>query len=60
MPKIAYVERKMRDDIPVVVAQANRIIAEYARQGYKLTLRQWYRWLGLLFIVGGIVLTRLP
>jgi hypothetical protein len=46
VPKIAYVERKMRDDIPVVVAQANRIIAEYARQGYKLTLRQWYRWLG--------------
>jgi hypothetical protein len=42
MPKIRYIEKKMRADSLLVVKQANEIIAEYEKQGYDLTLRQLY------------------
>ncbi len=42
MPKIAYVTRNFRADTLAIVAQANTVIADYQRQGFKLTLRQLY------------------
>lgn len=42
VPKIAYTETKFRPDALAVIAQANRIIAEYLAAGFRLTLRQLY------------------
>lgn len=42
MPKIAYIDRNFKDDTLAVIDQANEIIAEFAADGYDLTLRQLY------------------
>lgn len=42
MPRIAYITRKFSPASAALIANANRIIAEYQRQGYTLTLRQLY------------------
>lgn len=42
MPKIRYIESRIRQDRLQVIAQANAIIEEYAAQGFTLTLRQLY------------------
>ena len=42
MPLIRYKSKNFRADARSVIAQANTILAEYARQGYDLTLRQLY------------------
>lgn len=42
MAKICYVQRNFRKDYLDVISQANQIIGEYQRQGYRLTLRQLY------------------
>jgi len=42
MPKICYVERKFSTSSLLMVRKANEIIAEYAGQGFALTLRQLY------------------
>lgn len=40
--KIQYVDRKFRAATLAIIEQANKIIAEYAGQGFDLTLRQLY------------------
>lgn len=40
--KICYVEKTFRAAALATIAQANRIVAEYQRAGYRLTLRQLY------------------
>jgi len=40
MPKICYTPRRFSPDSQEIINQANSIIAEYAAQGYDLTLRQ--------------------
>ena len=42
MPKIAYMPMTMGGKNLSVVSQANEIIVDYRKQGYKLTLRQLY------------------
>lgn len=42
MPKIAYVTKNFRADTLAIIAKANSVIADYMRQGFKLTLRQLY------------------
>ncbi len=42
MPRIAYVTKNFRPDTLAIIAKANTVIAEYQRQGFKLTLRQLY------------------
>ena len=42
MPKIAYVDKTFRRATQMVIDQANAIIAEYANQGFILTLRQLF------------------
>ena len=42
MPKIAYIDKQFRAAALATIATANRIIDEYATQGYDLTLRQLY------------------
>lgn len=42
MPKICYVEKRFNESSLALIQTANEIIAEYIRQGYKLTLRQLY------------------
>jgi hypothetical protein len=42
MPKICYEERRFGDRSLAVIVQANRILEEYQRQGFTLTLRQLY------------------
>lgn len=42
MPKIAYVPKKFNAEHTGIIQQANTIIAEYAAQGFDLTLRQLY------------------
>lgn len=42
MPIIAYKKPRFRKPALATIEQANRIIADYLRQGYKLTLRQLY------------------
>lgn len=42
MPEIAYIEKRFATDALHVIAQARRICADYATQGYDLTLRQVY------------------
>lgn len=40
--KEAFIEKSFRPDRLKIIEQANEIIAEYQRQGFKLTLRQLY------------------
>lgn len=42
MPKIIYINKEFRESSIVIIEQANTIIADYAAQGYDLTLRQLY------------------
>ena len=42
MPKIVYKEFKFRPATLAIIEKANEIIAEYAEQGFDLTLRQLY------------------
>jgi hypothetical protein len=42
MPKITYTRKKFRADTLASIDTANAIIAEYAAQGFSLTLRQLY------------------
>lgn len=42
MPKICYRPKKFSPDRVDLIAKANAIIAEYAQQGFELTLRQLY------------------
>lgn len=42
MPKIAYIEKNMRDSTLALVQWADRIASDYARRGLDLTLRQLY------------------
>jgi predicted acyl esterase len=42
MPKICYVERNFAAGSMAMIKHATQIIADYARQGYTLTLRQLY------------------
>lgn len=42
MTKIAYTEKNFRGPSLAIIDQANDIIREYDRQGFKLTLRQLY------------------
>ena len=42
MPRICYTPKTFSEATLAVVVQANRIIAEYAAQGFDLTLRQLY------------------
>jgi len=42
MPKIKYVDHRFSPETRLVIEQANRIITDYQRQGYDLTLRQLY------------------
>lgn len=42
MPKIAYKSFNFRTQTLMVIRKANEIIAEYAKQGFDLTLRQLY------------------
>jgi hypothetical protein len=42
MPLIKYEDANFREDTMLVIIQANAIIAEYAAEGYDLTLRQLY------------------
>jgi len=42
MPRICYIEHRFSDATLALIDQANDIIAEYAQQGYALTLRQLY------------------
>lgn len=54
MPKIRYKPVRMRDASLSVVAQANRILAEYEAQGFDLTLRQLY----YQFVARGLIPNR--
>ena len=51
MPKINYVPKRFQGKSVQIIAQANRIIAEYAAQGFTLTLRQLY----YQFVARGII-----
>lgn len=42
MPKIAYIKKTFRSATLAAIETANRIIEEYAAQGFDLTLRQLY------------------
>lgn len=42
MPNIAYIDKRFSRASLAVIAQADRICHDYARQGYDLTLRQLY------------------
>ena len=42
MPRICYIPKNFRKKSLEVIAAANRIIEEYAAQGFSLTLRQLY------------------
>ena len=42
MPKIVYVEKRFSASSVAIIEHANAIIAEYAAQGFDLTLRQLY------------------
>lgn len=54
MPKVAYVDKTFRDSTLSVIAQANEILDEYARQGFVLTLRQLY----YQFVARGLIENR--
>ncbi len=42
MPEIAYITKRFSDSSLAIIAKANEICAEYAGQGFDLTLRQLY------------------
>jgi hypothetical protein len=42
MPCICYVEKAFRPDTVAIIQKANKVIVEYQRQGFKLTLRALY------------------
>ncbi len=42
MPCITYIKKNFRSDSLVIIQRANQIIADYLRQGFRLTLRQLY------------------
>lgn len=42
MPKIAYIDKKFRNETMSIIANANAILESYFAQGYDLTLRQLY------------------
>ncbi len=42
MPKVAYIEKKFQRDSLQTIENCNRIVEDYQRQGYRLTLRQLY------------------
>ena len=42
MAKIAYVEKKFKDESLVLIERCNAVIVDYQRQGFSLTLRQLY------------------
>ena len=42
MPRIAYIDKSFTRKSLEIIEQANRICADYQRQGYDLTLRQLY------------------
>jgi hypothetical protein len=42
MPKISYVTKSFSNGSLIIIEKANEIIAEYADQGFDLTLRQLY------------------
>jgi len=42
MAKICYVSKAFRPDTLAMIQKANKIIVDYQRQGFKLTLRQLY------------------
>lgn len=42
MPKIAYVQKRFSVASTSIIEHANAIIAEYAAQGFDLTLRQLF------------------
>ena len=42
MPCIAYVPKSFRSDSLAIITRANKIITDYLKQGFKLTLRQLY------------------
>lgn len=54
MPRIAYVEHAFKSDALAIIAQANAICAEYAAQGFDLTLRQIY----YQFVARGLIPNR--
>lgn len=51
MPKIRYLDIKFTPPKALLIEQANRIIAEYAAQGFELTLRQLY----YQFVARGVI-----
>lgn len=51
MPKIAYINKNFRGATLAVIEKVNEIIAEYAADGYDLTLRQLY----YQFVVRGLI-----
>jgi hypothetical protein len=42
MPCVCYVPKAFRPDTLSIIQKANKVIVEYQRQGFKLTLRQLY------------------
>lgn len=42
MAKIAYVEKKFKDESLALIERCNAVIVDYQRQGFSLTLRQLY------------------
>lgn len=42
MPKIEYIRRNFSQNSCKIIDQANEILDEYERQGFRLTLRQLY------------------
>ncbi len=42
MPKITYVSRKFSEGAESIITKANRVLDEYEKQGFDLTLRQLY------------------
>jgi hypothetical protein len=42
MPKIAYIEKRVREDTLALIQWADRTATDYARRGFSLTLRQLY------------------
>ena len=42
MPCICYVTKAFRPDTLAIIQRANKVIVDYQRQGFKLTLRQLY------------------
>ena len=54
MPNIAYISKRFSANSRAAIDQANRIIADYQRQGFDLTLRQLY----YQFVARGLIPNR--